>query len=255
MNKIDKESVRKRFSRRPDAYEQAASVQRTIAQRLGEIAREGIPGPVRTIWEAGCGTGFLTRELTGIFSPDRYYVNDLVAEAAVSVWKKYQDSGFDILPVPGDAEALPFPEGIDLLSAASVFQWFGDKPEFVRRAAAALPPGGHLLFNTFCPGNLREVRELTGRGLDYPGPGELTAMTAPFFDLLHLSRATVVQWFDDPMDVLRHLQRTGVTATGPFRWTREGLRRFDRQYRVRFGVDGKIPLTWEIIYLLAKKIG
>lgn len=205
----EKDTIRKRFARHLDGYEREASVQKTIAERLAGLAGRHIPAPPAVISEAGCGTGFLTRELLSFFSPADYYLNDIVPEAVRLAAEKPNGGNVRFHCRAGDAESVEFPCGTDLFAAGSVFQWFARPGEFLRKTAGNLSCGGYLLFNTFAPGNLREIRETTGMGLDYPSVGQLKAMLEPWFRAVEIREETIVQTFDAPTDVLQHLKKTG----------------------------------------------
>ena len=99
---------------------------------------------------------------------------------------------------------------------------------------------GLLLFSTFVPGNLYEIKKLTGKGLVYP------------------TSDTLVGWLSTadftPLDVLRHLKATGVTATGNGCWTKGQQESFCRQYVEQFATtDGQVTLTYRPFYILATK--
>lgn len=114
---------------------------------------------------------------------------------------------------------------------------------------------GLLLFSTFVPGNLYEIKELTGKGLVYPTSDTLVGwLSTAGFNLLHYEEETIVLTFKTPLDVLRHLKATGVTATGNGRWTRGRQESFCRHYSEQFTTTtGQVTLTYRPLYILAIK--
>ena len=258
MNKkIDKEQVRRRFAKHLEAYDSLAVVQQQIAATLAGYFSVYAPARFGTVLEVGCGTGFLTRELVKIGGMEKLYLNDLVPEALPALEKRLGEEGcfVQVGLLPGDAEQIDIPQEADLIASASAMQWFEDLDGFLAKTAAALKPGGWLVFNLFGPENLRQVRELTGSGLDYLPAGELRRLLEKHVEIVALREETIRQTFDTPFDVLRHLQQTGVTATGEFRWTPGSLRTFEREYTVRYGRNGKVHLDWEVVYVIARKPG
>lgn len=130
-----------------------------------------------------------------------------------------------------------------------------DLPLFFEKLAGHLTGGGYLLFNTFAPDNLTEIRQLTGQGLNYPSTDQLKAWLLPHFRLLHVEETTIRLTFPSPEDVLRHLKYTGVTATGNAQpWTRRIQSEFSRRYRDLFPAEPhQVTLTYRPVYLLGVK--
>ena len=154
----------------------------------------------------------------------------------------------------GDAETVVFPSDMDAVLSSSTVQWFEDKSSFLRNAHAALKPDGMLIFNTFGPNNLTEVRELTGQGLDYPSIEEWKKWMEMYFDDVRITHETIVTTFDSPKDLLRHLRLTGVTGTTTeFRWTKSSFLDFQEKYYQRYVEKGKVSLTWDVIYVKGRK--
>jgi len=250
VNSIDKELVRRRFARHLAAYDTLATVQRRIAADLAADLAPHVPTRSARALEVGAGTGFLTVELLKITRIEHLYLNDLVAEALPPLARRIAPQPVELLG--GDAERIDLPAGLDWVASASTVQWFDDLPAFVGRVAAALAPGGLLAFSTFGSRNLHQVKALTGVGLDYLPEEALRAALDRRFEVVAWRRHTIGQTFGTPLDVLHHLRQTGVTATGPFRWTPCALRAFERDYAARYGADGRVPLDWDVIRVVAR---
>lgn len=255
-SKIDKELVRKRFSKYLAAYDSLAVVQQTIAETLAGHFSGCMPQKLGSVLEIGCGTGFLTRQLLKHAHIKKSYLNDLVEQAPLLLGNRLQSAPnlSDIVLLPGDAEVVPFPEAIDLVASASVLQWLEDLRGFFSKTAAALRPGGWFVFNLFGTDNLHQMKALTGSGLRYFSPEEIRQWLEERFEVVELTRQTIRQQFDSPFDVLRHLQQTGVTATGEFRWTPGSLRCFERDYVRLYSESGGVFLDWDVMYVIARKI-
>ena len=130
------------------------------------------------------------------------------------------------------------------------------EPEtFLHKLSGLLMQQGLLLFSTFVPGNLYEIKKLTGKGLVYPTSDTLVGwLSAADFNLLHQEEDTIVLTFKTPLDVLRHLKATGVTATGNGCWTKGRQESFCQQYAEQFATtDGQVTLTYRPFYILATK--
>ncbi len=127
-------------------------------------------------------------------------------------------------------------------------QWYA-----LNNLDAALKPGGRFVFSGFGQENLHQVKILTGSGLEYLPVEELRRLLYNHFTYVDLHREMIRQTFAAPFDVLRHLQQTGVTATGQFRWTPGSLRTFERDYTERYSADGQVFLDWDVLYGIVQK--
>jgi malonyl-CoA O-methyltransferase len=252
---VNKELIKKRFTKSLDTYELQADVQLHIAQKLAGKAARYLPTRCESLLEIGCGTGFLTREVLSRISANRIYLNDLV-DMSTRKQQLAGESGINsnITFITGDVENIVFPEQLDAVLSASTLQWLVDLPAFYAKVNRALLSSGIFIFNTFGPNNLLEIKELMGEGLHYPLAADLSEMLEPSFEILEMTEETIIRSFNSPRDVLRHLQETGVTAThGDFRWTRNKLVTFENAYLEQFSKGTKVTLTWQVYYFVCKK--
>ncbi len=240
-----------RFARAVMTYEAQAIVQRHAAEHLAERLGAHLHTLAPRILEIGCGTGFLTRKLMARFSPSELVLNDLCPDMGIC---------FSNLPrtrfVPGDARTLTWDGAYDAIASSSAVQWFGDLKAFARRCAEALHPQGFLAVSGFGPANLREIKALTGRGLEYPAFEAFVAAFADDFEPLETERATEVLHFADAYAVLRHLKETGVTATGAGEapWTKSRLDALAAAYAEQFPSEqGGVTLTYEPFWFIGRK--
>lgn len=261
---MDKELIAHRFTKATHKYAREAVVQQHIAQRMANMiadfgygnrhASEGRHS-VNKIYEVGCGTGNLSRHLLTLFSPDEVIFNDLcpsMGEYVSDVLACHPPIKSSFLA--GDAEAIQMPSAVDLVASCSAFQWFVALDEFIKRAHRSLNEHGLFAFSTFGPSNMSEIKALTGQGLHYYTFDSYQKMLSPYFEILHLEEEIYTPLFKNPMEVLKHLQRTGVTGTSQFVWTPGKLRTFIKEYSDNFTADsGEVRLTYHPIYVVARK--
>lgn len=242
-------NVRRRFARAAATYDAHAEAQRRICHHLVDMLPVDEPGRFRRVLEIGCGSGCLTRDLMARLEGGEWTLNDLCES-----WRPALEelaAGRSCRFLFGDAERLPFGGPYDLIASASVLQWMRDLPAFLGKTRRHLAPGGLLLFNTFAPGNLEEVRSLTGEGLDYPPVGQLAEWLTRHFTIDRMEEEVITLTFPDPLAVLRHLKYTGVTGNASVAWTRGEQVRFCEAYRERYGrCDGQVTLTYHPVYIL-----
>lgn len=206
---------------------------------------------LRRVVEFGCGTGTYSRLLLRSFRPEHLLLNDLCEEM--------RHSCRDILNervsfLPGDAEALDFPHGTELITSCSVLQWFEHPDAFFQKCENILNAQGYIAFSTFGKENMKEIRQLTGQGLAYRSREELTASLSALYDIVHTEEEVISLNFNNPMEVLYHLKQTGVTGTCNQSWTRSKLNLFCQEYERLFSPGkGSVSLTYHPIYIIAKK--
>lgn len=254
MGKSD--AVAARFTRALSTYEEHARVQREAADRLTAQLLRLRPSFGR-VFEVGCGTGRWSRTLAVRSQIDALWLNDLSPELAVEARKRLPETvRKKTVLLPGDAELLAWPDGLDLVLAGSVLQWFSKPEAFFENLRRRLRPGGLAAVVTYGPENCREVKALTGQGLAYPDAAELFRLAADF-RVHHRSEEIRRERFATPRAVLRHLRATGVTGTHDgFRWTKRSLCAFEEAYRARFASDDgeeSVHLTYHPVILLLEK--
>lgn len=251
---IDKQAVISRFTKAMSTYDDNALMQRRIAERLASLVGEHISATLgerpATVLEIGCGTGYYTQLLEKALPIGQLILNDICPESP-SAHRHLRCNGISYLI--GDAETLPLPEGIDLITSCSAVQWFEDLGAFLHKCSKSIAREGYLAISTFGPDNLLEIRRTSGKGLDYYSSDELTRMVSEHFTIICCEESHLVQYFDSPKDVLMHLRNTGVTATGNGRWSRTEMEDFTARYIHEFSEDGKVRLTYHPVYIIAKK--
>jgi malonyl-ACP O-methyltransferase BioC len=241
---IGASAIINRFARAVSTYETQATAQRTAAEALVNLLGRHLHTLAPRVLEIGCGTGLLTRQMIARFAPSEMVLNDICPEMEIC---------FTNVPrttfLPGDAQTLAWPGQFDVIVSSSAVQWFDDLRAFAKRCAAVMPKGGILAVSGFGPQTLKEVRELTGYGLNYPDFNAFTEAFSEDFTLLESEPLVCAMQFESGWEVLRHLKETGVTATGAGReqlWTRRQLAKFVADYQRRFSNErGEVTLTYE----------
>ena len=113
---LNRSDIRRRFDRSADNYDQAAVLQRHIADglldRLDELERQP-----STILDIGCGTGYLTKLLAQKF-PQAHVVGCDLSPKMTSIATSFGDV------VCCDAHFLPFKANyFDLVVSSLTLQW------------------------------------------------------------------------------------------------------------------------------------
>lgn len=107
------------------------------------------------ILDVGCGTALNLIEAARQFGPVRFLAGIDISPGMVAVARaKTAALGLPAQITEGDAEQLPYPDGLfDLVICNSVFHWFRDRAKAMREMVRVLRPGGKLaLITATAPG-------------------------------------------------------------------------------------------------------
>ncbi len=255
---LDRARVRASFARAARSYEQAAVLQRTVADEL--LARfQWVTIDPRRILDVGTGTGYGLPHLRRRFRKAQVIGLDAalpmlgVAKARSGLWRKSP-------LVAGDGERLPLAgDSIDVVYTNLALQWMDLKTAFTD-FHRVLRPGGLLTFSTFGPDTLKELRAAWA-AVD----GHAHVHVHSFVDMHDVGDALVHAGFADPVldvdrytltyacaaDALRDLKRIGAhnASTGRFGGLtgKRTFQRFVDAYET-LRREGRLPLTYEVIY-------
>ena len=238
---IDKSLVQTRFSSASKTYDKEAEVQRLIGAQLWDLLRREGPALSGEILEVGPGTGVFTSfYLDSLGDVKWLYLMDLTPQqvripAGINMQYLQGDAEMDIRHVPSGS--------LDAIVSNCAIQWFSDAPSFAAQAMRTLKKGGVFAFSTFLPDNLAEFNTAAGiAGLPTPPISQWSAV----------ADATATSWtrkgfrhtleFSSPVEVLRHLRRTGVNALRQAVWPPSRLARFCAAYPRT--PSGTCPLTY-----------
>ena len=97
---------------------------------------------------------------------------------------------------------------------------------------------------------------MTNVGLSYPNLSQWQNWLANDFDLLWHDDVNVILEFDTPLDVLKHLKYTGVTATNQKKLDKKNLNKFVDDYLQAFRLpSGKSAVNLSPLFFIARYSG
>lgn len=260
---IDKMAMRRAFSRAAKGYDASAVLQREVCTRMLERL-EYIKLKPACLLDAGSGTGWGGRQLAEKYPAAQVISLDIAmgmlqaAQSQSSWWKKLI-GGNRIMPVCADVEALPLAaNSVELVWSNMALQWCNDLPATFVELHRVLKVEGLLMFSTFGPDTLKELR-LAFRGVDDHNHlnrfadlhdiGDMLVQAGFAEPVMDMEYMTLT--YNDVRAVLQDLKAIGAhnatqgraqglmgkSAFGRFLENYEKLRR-----------DGKLPATYEVIY-------
>lgn len=261
---LDKRSLRASFERAASSYDEAAVLQRAIADRMLERL-DVVKLVPASVLDIGSGTGYVARALMRRYPRARLHAADL-AHAMVRQARAHTRFRRWLARTPGafvcaDLERLPFAEAsFDMIVSNLTLQWCDPVAVFAE-CRRALRPGGLFMFTTFGPDTLVELRAAwhavderphVHGFLDMHDLGDLLVRAGFAEPVMDVERFTLT--YADVLDVLRDLKRLGAhnAAHGRARGLtgKTSFRRFKQAYEA-MRVDGRIPATYEAVYGLA----
>ncbi|WP_334108362.1 malonyl-ACP O-methyltransferase BioC [Methylobacillus sp.] len=258
---IDKARVRASFDRAAGSYDAAAILQQEIRTRMLERL-ELVKIAPQVILDAGCGTGHASVALGKRYSGGSVISLDLALGmlqqtlAHYPLLKRILGSKRPAA-LCADIEQLPLSDNsVDLIWSNVAIQWCNNLDQAFGEIARVLRTDGLLMFSTFGPDTLKELRVASGnehvhvsRFIDMHDIGD-ALVRAGFADpVLDVERFVLT--YDDVMAVMRDLKAIGANnaAAGRARGLlgRGFLARLTAAYE-QFRHEGKLPATYEVIY-------
>ena len=259
---IDKKQVRESFNRAANNYDNVAILQCEVGTRLIERL-ELIKLQPQRILDVGSGTGTITRLLSTQYKKSEIISLDLAAamlqqarnkQSTLQRWFGKQRY------LCGDADQLPLADNsVDMIFSNLAIQWCSDLDLTFNEFRRVLKPDGLLLFTSFGPDTLKELRDAwrsvddavhVNAFIDMHDIGDAllrSGLADPVMDT-----ETLTLTYDDGMDVMRDLKAMGahnVTAGRKHSLTgKNRLKQMLSAYNNFRLDDDKLPATYEVIY-------
>ena len=258
---IDRRAMRTAFEKAASSYDAVAVLQQEVASRLVERMSLMAMKPV-SILDAGSGTGFVSQLLATRYPKAKITALDLAfnmlkqAKSKHSFKQRWQKK---FRYVNAEVESLPFADAsVELIISGLTLQWCQDLPKVFKEFRRVLAPGGLLLFSSFGPDTLKELRHSWAEVDDVPHVNAFAdmhdvgdaLMQSGFADpVMDMEMLTVT--YKDVKTVMSDLKQIGAhnvmqgrshNITG-----KNKLQKMIEAYE-QFRVDGLLPVSHEIVY-------
>lgn len=263
---LNKQLISKDFSNAADTYDAAAIVQQEICNRAIERLQMLKLEP-RTILDIGSGTGKSTRGLQMQFPAAHVISSDVALPMLVQLKQMQPPLQQASSTVCCDAEQISIKDGsIDLVFSTSTFQWCEELQQVFAECWRILKPDGVLVFTTFGPDTLKELRQSWAQVDQH-------IHVHSFMDMHHIGDLLLASRYGDPVvdmevitieyqksqQLLRDLKDTGSRGKFGRGDVSEGLmgkskfQKFEAAYEQYRQKNGLLPASYEIIYGYARK--
>jgi malonyl-CoA O-methyltransferase len=260
---IDKIQVRRAFNRAAAGYDASAVLQREVCARMLERLQYIKLQPER-ILDAGSGTGWGTRRLAQRYPAAQMIALDIAsamlqAARGRSGWWQKLFGGAKQMQVCADIEALPLAaKSVEMVWSNLAVQWCNDLPATFVELHRVLKVDGLLMFSTFGPDTLKELRRAfngvdqhnhLNRFTDMHDIGDMlmhSGFAEPVMDMEYITLT-----YDDVRGVLQDLKTIGAhnatTGRGQGLMGKNAWARLTENYE-RLRSNGKLPATFEVVY-------
>ncbi len=258
---IDKRLARLAFEKAASTYDDAAILQKEVNRRLIERL-DYINFKPATILDVGDGTGYASLASQKRYKQAEIYALDI---AHAMLGRLHAHTGFitrlknKIHSINAEAERLPLHDrSVDMIYSSLTVQWVNDLDNVLNEFRRVLKPGGMVLFSTFGPDTLKELRA------SWQDVDQFTHVS-PFIDMHDIGDAMMRARFAEPvMDaemftltypdvykLMRELKAIGahnVTSGRPRGLTgKQRIRRFEQAYE-KFRANDVLPASYEVVY-------
>ena len=255
--RLDKQQARRAFEQAAATYDAAAALQSEVGDRMLERLDLVRLQPARVL-DLGAGTGEFSKALR-----QRYRKADIVSlDIALNMLRHTQKRGGWLRKpacVCADGERLPFADNsFELVFSNLMLQWCMDLEPVFTELRRVLAPGGLLMFTTFGPDTLRELRASwetvdgfthVNAFIDMHDVGDTLVRTHWAEPVMDTERITVTyREMGTLMQDLKHIGAHNVTAGRPRGLTgRYRLQQVEQAYEA-FRTDGVLPASYEVVY-------
>ena len=253
---INKTLARQSFDRAASTNDEAAVLQREVGERVIERL-DFLKIQPEVILELGSGTGYCTKFLSERYTNANIISLDFSMQMLQTARNQFNISNNKF--ICADMEALPFADkSVDFIFSNLTLQWCNDLSTLFGEFKRILKTDGLLMFSTFGPDTLWELRESwqsvddfihvnnfvdmhnVGDALFQAGMGDVVMDSEPFT----LTYKEVKTLMKDLKDIGAHNVNTGRShgMTG-----KEQLKKMMTAYE-KFRTEGVLPATYEVIY-------
>jgi malonyl-CoA O-methyltransferase len=258
---IDKEQVRKHFSRYAPHYDENAKVQKNMADILIQWVKSRQPFDCRNILDIGCGTGYVTSMLRDAFPQAAITAMDISPRMLEIASGKVHDG--NICFICGDIEeALPGGP-YQLIVSNATFQWLNNQGAVLKNIMNSLSPGGLFCFSTFGEKTFSEFHNAYSKAAEKLGIEDFHPSGQEFCDVSYFKNILKTRYssfsFNEELvkenhktvlDFLNSIKKIGASDSSAGRNPRylELLKKAMQIYESEYRDSGNIPATYHCIY-------
>ena len=272
---IDKEKLKRRFSRNAKHYSKYASVQKKMGDMLvKKLVDEHLC--FKRILEIGCGTGYVTQALAEHFPAAAITAVDIAPGMIEHIKSTLQYDNVEF--ICGDIEEMTLNGKYDLIISNATFQWFNHLDKTLVKLAKLLDKNGVLCFSTFGQNTFIELYEAFEKAKELLNISEAVSPGQSFYSLNalqdicknivtdnHLDNMEIFstecyeyEYFDGCTDFLYSIKKIGANnsqSSGSnmiHGFIEKVIELYDRDFMVSYKEKDKVRATYHNIFVYMK---
>jgi malonyl-CoA O-methyltransferase len=259
LDKTKINKIKQSFAAASVTYDNVAGLQRTVGKELlRSIDATKLTG---TLLDLGCGTGFLTGELLAHSNHESTIALDIALSMLQTMQSKLAGKR-NILYVCADAEHLPLAgQSIDSVVSNLALQWCSNLDAVLTGIRRTLKPEGKLVFSTFGPQTLRELKSAWAAVDHYSHVNDFYSETQlkqflqqAGFKNSQIKSKLYISRYDSVLTLMQELKHLGaqhvIAGRNKRITTKKAMQQMMAAYE-KHRVEDLIPAAFEVIIVTA----
>lgn len=259
---VDKQIIADSFSRAAINYDELAGFQHRVGERLVALLPVEIKNEVGVVLDLGAGTGYFSAQISRLFPLAQVLQMDIAAGMLLQCRLREPKS----TQLQADIDRLPFSEtSVDIIFSNLSLQWCNQSLGLFSDLYNIMSEDGVAVMTTLAKGSLFEMEQSwlevdkAHHVNDFIDPTYLRGLceSSGFYVETYIVD-DVTEWFVSLPKLLNSIK--GIGARNMRSDRQKGLmgksryRKFSKAYDAFSNADGELPLTYQVVYMVLRKI-